>query len=283
MSFSQRKGYKPARKTMQYESIDNELRIRLWNTLSPFFEIINNNWFRAGYHRPRQINEFVNRLWDELLKEPIDSIYQYDWPHNYRTLREVFMKALWHEVFDFIEFFAMNWYDEEIIQMFLKDCNSTLESESSAYRFVGNRITEITSKEEISEIEQALAVPLKPVSIHLHRALDLLSDKKSPDYRNSIKESISAVESICELITAKKTTLGQCLGEIEKKIGPIHGALKRAFDSLYGYTSSAEGIRHALMDESVPSSEDARFMLISCSAFINYLVSKASKAGIKIG
>jgi len=116
----------------------------------------------------------------------------------------------------------------------------------------------------------------------LERALDLLSDKKSPDYRNSIKESISAVESICELVTDKKTTLGQCLGEIETKIGPIHGALRRAFESLYGYTSSADGIRHALLDEPRLSFEDVKFMLVSCSAFINYLISKASKARIKI-
>lgn len=52
----------------------------------------------------------------------------------------------------------------------------------------------------------------------------------------------------------------------------LHPALKGAFDKLYGYTSSNSGIRHALVDDSIPvCSEDARFMLISCSAFINYL------------
>jgi len=40
------------------------------------------------------------------------------------------------------------------------------------------------------------------------------------------------------------------------------------------------GIRHALVDGSNYDSEDAKFMLISCSAFINYLVVKASKAGL---
>jgi len=60
-------------------------------------------------------------------------------------------------------------------------------------------------------------------------------------------------------------------------------SLKRAFDSLYGYTSSAEGIRHALLDDkSTLSFEDAKFMLVSCSAFVNYLISKTEKAGIKL-
>ncbi len=69
--------------------------------------------------------------------------------------------------------------------------------------------------------------------------------------------------------------------EIETKIS-LHPALKDAFSSLYGYTSDAEGIRHALLDEPNLSFEDAKFMLVSCSAFINYLISKAPKAGIKI-
>ena len=61
--------------------------------------------------------------------------------------------------------------------------------------------------------------------------------------------------------------------------------LKEAFQRLYQYTSSAEGIRHAigLMEEPNLNYEDAKFMLVSCSAFINYLMSKASKAGIKMG
>ena len=66
---------------------------------------------------------------------------------------------------------------------------------------------------------------------------------------------------------------------VEKKI-PIHPALKAGFSSIYGYTSSAEGIRHALQDQPSLKSEDALFMLVACSAFINYLVAKATEAGI---
>jgi len=167
---------------------------------------------------------------------------------------------------------------------FMEMCNSVLEAELSAYRFVGNEITQITSKEEIAEIEEALETPLKPVRTHLEDALKLLSNRKSPDYRNSIKESISSVEAICRIITRdEKATLGKALDKIETQ-GKIelHGALKKAFDSLYGYTSSSDGIRHSLLEESNLSFEDAKFMLVSCSAFVNYLIAKMSKAGIKI-
>jgi len=95
-----------------------------------------------------------------------------------------------------------------------------------------------------------------------------LSDRNKPDYRNSIKESISAVEYIVGKITGKHT-----LGNGLKKLGKvIPKTLKVAFEKLYAYTNDVGGIRHALNDakENVTFKE-AKFMLVVCSAFINYL------------
>ena len=168
----------------------------------------------------------------------------------------------------------------------MKACNSVLEQGLSAYRFVGGHIVQLTSEEEISTIEEAHAspTPLKLVADHIERALILLSDRTSPDYRNSIKESISAVEAICKLIDNNpQTTLGRALNSIEAagKL-QLHTKLKDAFVNLYGYTSDAQGIRHSLKDVPNLTFEDAKFMLVSCSAFINYLTVKASKAGINL-
>src|SRR5690606_8722681 len=116
----------------------------------------------------------------------------------------------------------------------------------------------ITGEEEISAIEKALAIhdKYKPVRLHVSQALRLLSDKARPDYRNSIKESISAVESICAIITDNsKATLGQALKLIGREHG-LHEALKSSFNSLYGYTSDADGIRHALLEEDTLEQED---------------------------
>jgi hypothetical protein len=154
----------------------------------------------------------------------------------------------------------------------------------SAFRFVGGIITQITDQAEIAEIEEAAEKVADHVKVHLNRALELLSDRKNPDYRNSIKESISAVEAICNLISGRSdATLGQALDaiSISGKVR-LHGALKRALGSLYGYASSSEGIRHALLDEEDLDFEDAKFMLVSCSAFINYMTVKSDKAGINI-
>lgn len=278
--FSQRKGLKPVKSVIQIDSMDSDLRNGLWNSLVIFYwDQVKGDWL-PNY---TNVNLLLKILWLDYFKKPIDTIKNY-WEYTYEEIRKYFFNCPWYEVYDFIEFIANNYPEERTNQKFMDFCNSILEKELSAYRFVGGKITQITSEVEISQIEEALEVtsPFKAVNIHLKSALDLLSDRKSPDYRNSIKESISAVEAICKLIVKdEKATLSEALKKIDDKL-PLHSALKKAFDSLYGYTSNAEGIRHALLNEPNLSFEDAKFMLVSCSAFINYLINKAQKAGIKI-
>ena len=167
---------------------------------------------------------------------------------------------------------------------FIEGANRILEEELSGYRFVSDQLVQITSEQEIVAIEEALAVPgaLRPVHEHIKQAVVLLARKPEPDFRNSIKESISAIESVAKILAKKrKATLSDALSALSRK-AQMHPSLKQGFEKLYGYTSDDDGIRHALLDEANLDMEDARFMLVSCSAFVNYLVVKAQKAGISL-
>lgn len=282
--FSERKGLEKVRTEIQVDSVDNTLRNRLWNLLTAYY------WEggQRGFALPvennitSEMSSFLSSLWHNYFKWSFDSL-SYRFEYNLDKIRDYFFKCQWFKVYDFIEFVANRYPSEIKKDKFIQACNVVLENELSAYRFVGGLITQLTSKEEISEIETASKTPYEMINAHIKNALRLMSDKKSPDYSNSIKESISAIEGTCRLIANKENaTLGEALDIIEKE-GRIelHGALKRAFDSLYGFTSSAQGIRHARTGEKMSLSfEDAKFMLVSCSAFVNYLISKASKVGI---
>ena len=91
--------------------------------------------------------------------------------------------------------------------------------------------------------------------------------------------SISAVEALCTRLTGdQKSTLGACLKSLDPYVS-THPAFNEAFRKLYGWTSDAEGIRHSLMEDARLESEDVRFMLASCAAFINYLLAKACPSG----
>ena len=72
--------------------------------------------------------------------------------------------------------------------------------------------------------------------------------------------------------------LGDALKRLETKGIKLHKAFQSAMSSLYGYTSDEGGIRHGSIDFSGASSEDAKYMLISCSAFVNYLIEKWEKS-----
>jgi hypothetical protein len=199
-----------------------------------------------------------------------------------RNIREIFYNNLkWNEKYDFIEF-CVNLFDGKYTN--LNNClNTVLKEEFAGYSLINGVITPIIEEEEIIEIKKALSVS-PPITVHLKTALHLLSDKIKPNYRNSIKESISAVEAMCnKMNNNSEIPLGDALRIIERKGQiEIHGALKSAFSSLYGWSSSEEGIRHSLMDKPNVDQEDARFMLVACSAFINYLKIKSDKAGITI-
>jgi len=160
--------------------------------------------------------------------------------------------------------------------------NKILEEENSAYRFINDQFVNIVNTTELEAISQAFNSPYNSVNIHIKKALSLYSDRKNPDYENSIKESISAVEAICCTITGMSgasATLGAALKKLEDNGVIIHSALRDAFLKIYGYTSDSDGIRHGGINFKNAPSEDAKYMLVSCSAFVNYLIEKYGKIG----
>lgn len=54
----------------------------------------------------------------------------------------------------------------------------------------------------------------------------------------------------------------------------MNPSAQAALNKLYGYTSDADGIRHAEIDSSTVDFEDAKFMLVACSAFVNLLIAR---------
>jgi hypothetical protein len=67
-----------------------------------------------------------------------------------------------------------------------------------------------------------------------------------------------------------------------KKLSILRFAIKKSFSALYGYTSDADGIRHAMLDEASLTFTDAKYMLIACTAFINYVLGKAADLGLSL-
>ncbi|MFD2598632.1 AbiJ-NTD4 domain-containing protein [Sphingobacterium corticis] len=277
MRFSQRFGMTSVRDTIQIDDIDDALRNRLWNLF--LMAYWNNVRHELSDCRP-EFRNLMFHIWVDLFNNRYDELARDTYRLKHK-LKEFFFETEWFNVYDFIEFLPQHYGDRLEIptnEVFVSECNIALEKCMSGYRFINFELAPITSVEEINTIEEAINDnKFNGVKVHLKSALSMLSDRENPDYRNSIKESISAVESYCKASTGDtKAMLGASLNALSKKID-LHPALNSAFQKLYAYTSDEKGIRHALMDKDVLSQEDAQFMLVSCSAFINYLQIKESK------
>jgi len=269
-TFSERKGLKPVAETIQIDSMSDALRNSLWNVLDVSLWSTENFIYRQ--HGAPHIEELSKSLWFHYFKKPIDS--RPDRASKILlAIREYFFSCKWNEVYDFLEFVVAERAQPN--PRLADRLNLVLERELAGYRFVGGHLADITNQQELAMIETAASDSrFAGVSAHIERALQLYSDRANPDYRNSIKESISAVEAMARIVAvAEKATLGDALKAIERA-GKLHPALKEGFLKLYGYTSDEQGIRHAMLDEPNVTAADARYFLVSCSSFVNYLKSQ---------
>lgn len=285
MKFSQRMGITPIEKAIQREAIDQGLRNVLWSVLKT---TVWDEWdaepdhysMRSRNPKARQVEIVVDQLWVHWFEEALDRVPRFDpgiSTSAYNVLREVFMVGHWWEVYDLLEEIVQR-LPEDWGRQIIPHLNNMLEMHCAAYRFVGYEITEITAESEIKAIEAGLAAPVPDAVTHLNQALALLSDRQNPDYRNSAKEAISAVESACQAVAGSPgAKLGDCLRVIKGK-RPIHPAFEGALIKLYGYASDEGGIRHALNDAAgAVDYEDAKFMLVTCSAFVSFITAVRAK------
>ncbi len=280
-TFSERYGHKVKREFLQVNSIDACLRTGLWNV---FYEVLweklpkeYNNRVRPHYYNlSAGSKEFFKDLQVTFFSKPLDEIH-YRVKESLASVKDFFFKSEWYEVYDFLEFVSNSTYipKQLAIKDFTDKLNEILEKHLSAYRFRNGYFVSITDKNELESIETALSSGFKYAAQHLESSLQQFSNREQPDYRNSIKESISAVESICRELT-KESTLDKALKKIQSKI-EMNDQFKQGLEKLYHYTNGTDGIRHAIMDDSKVASDEAKFMLVTCSAFVNYLTAKSAK------
>ncbi|WP_313579812.1 AbiJ-NTD4 domain-containing protein [Chishuiella sp.] len=279
MKFSDRFGYTEPKTIIQIDGIDSDLKNALWNIIDIMYlsKYNSNNIFDSSNSRNYQ--SMINKIWVGYFKKTIDRIPRSVTEFN-KNLRDYFFNTEWYNIYNLLEFISMN-SNLHPSEIFYDVCNKKLESELSGYRFVDGKITPIINEEEIKSIEDAIlnSNQFKPVQLHLQTAIELFSNKTNPDYRNSIKESISAVESLVTILTNEpKLSLGQALKKLEDNDIYINKVFRSGLSTIYGYTSEEDGIRHGLLEESDIKQEDARFMLVICSSFTNYLIEKLNKA-----
>jgi hypothetical protein len=264
--FSERIGARQPPKS-GLEEASPELRTALWNVLyKPAFP-------QDDEHRERALAH-ARAMWNHLgwRSDQIPLL-----PHQMReTIAAEWFSCKWAEFFDLIEFTArlLATSLSPTRQHWFEMLNRILESKGCAYRFIAEHLVPLTNTAEATAVARGAESSIPAVGVHIREALRLMAPNVGANPRDSIKEAISAVEAALKHLTdSPSATLTEGLAAFEAKHGAFHTALRGGLVTLYGYVTDEGGVRHALIEETAAvTADDARFMLVTCSAFTNYLI-----------
>lgn len=304
--FSARKGL--FTKTIQKDDFDVSTVNLLWNECSQYLQHASNLLGRIDCYR-----DFCRHVWVEFFRESFDTLLVQANPRG-----RFGVSAIDSDLYTYVCNQAMSFFNDgktpynqkldfvqhlidyqpsipshvpshvtvtytAIRERLIQTLNNRFEQCLTNFRVVAGHVMELTDEQQIQAIESAAASTgeLDNVGVHITKALSLYAQRPKPDYVNSIKESISAVECICKIIAEMpNTTLGPALDETAKRLD-LNAHVVDSVKKLYKYASDAEGIRHALKptDKGNIKAEDAMFMLVTCSAFVNLLTEKGTEYG----
>lgn len=282
--FSEREGFVPM-KVYQVATIDAETRNRIYTQIFDFLHPSHDRYDDndRAYRASKQAWDIVyhRHFWAEFLSKPIDE-------YMHREDCEAYVRSMlladdpWHRVFDFVEYLleqcTHGFEYEDLNDIYNKNrgaslthaINRVLGESKVGYKIIDNIFVPISSEQEKQEVEKACSTAFHGANQHIKKAITLLANRKDPDYENSIKESISAVESIAKEITKKEKPLNALTQSLQ-----LHSSFKEAIDKLYNWTSTDGGIRHGASSKSLtPDQNTACFMLVICSSFVNYIISR---------
>jgi hypothetical protein len=270
--FSDRIGI-TSRPVLGLDELPYKLRVSLWNVIQPLL-------FKASQASQYAWVANVRPLY-ELLHQPVNRI-TFNEDYETKKLEGVLLgqELEWYEALNLVDLAAQTMWGGKVLNDVCGRLNVAFEREGSPYRYIDKVLTPIADPVELEELFKAHAQGdrFSGARQHVATALQFLGLRPEPDYRNAITESISAVESTLKVLTTEKhLDLSGALKEFVK-IHPIHGALVRGLDALYGYTSNEHGLRHALLEaDAKVGFAEAKFMIVACAAFMNYLILKSAE------
>lgn len=120
-----------------------------------------------------------------------------------------------------------------------------------------------------AKANDALADELAPVRSQWLKAKNFIYSA-TPDFENSIKESINSVESsLMILLNEPNGTLGKII-----KRANLDSDIERLISQAYGYASNKDFVRHGGTDESTLSRAEAEFFLEFAATSIIYITKR---------
>jgi len=163
------------------------------------------------------------------------------------------------------------------IEQFWEDCSGTWASRrrligeiyADVLLDIGRRKRQAKEPRNWDTANEALEEDLEPSRRHWLKAKSFIYSAP-PDFENSIKESISAVESCLKILLDRpSSTLGQLV-----KTKRLDRDVSAIISKAYGLLSGKDSIRHGGSRGEEIGREEAEFFLEFCASAIIYIKSK---------
>lgn len=270
LTFEQAEGAEPLPSQLRLKEITPALSARLWAIVYEFMVGSSDGSFIVDTWRQILLDYHVNRL-----HKPADEFADY-LSIQCKLIKPAILSRDYIRLLGFIQFALRH---KDVDYYFSPRIDQALKISCAAYSVLdGKTIVPIGSEAELKNLKRALddlaSSEFRGARVHLADAGAALA---SGDWRNSIRESIHAVESVARSL-GRAGSLSDALTKLEQST-KFHPALKKGFLSIYGFTSDEQGIRHPLIDseDGKVDESDALFMIGACAAFVSYLIGKAGR------
>lgn len=161
--------------------------------------------------------------------------------------------------------FTFNAYRAKVNELFAKHqvgwrLNSRSQLESALPKDLADRIDSVEKNLDQFEAAREHFRKAKRYGLGTHK-----------DCENSIKESVSAFESVGKVLYDKTTTLGDVLTRM-KKDGSVPPMLVSVMEKFYAYTNAEPGVRHGGTQKPKSDEMDAELAMHLSAAFIRYAI-----------
>ena len=192
-------------------------------------------------------------------------------------------KCAWAEFYDFVELVGTLLIKKEVDGPFdgpeyFKECQTkvnalfqedvigwSLNDRSELYRQIPKSLAK-----RVAATEAELTDRFELARVHYQKALTYLHQHPI-DEANSIKEIISALESVSRVIFPKASTLGDAV-KLMRKDSRYAPHLVDSLEKLYVYSNATPLVRHGHVKAGHPLLVEAELALFVGTAFIRYLI-----------
>lgn len=209
--------------------------------------------------------------------------WDYDNSSSWAALTEHLKSAEWPEFYDFVELVGRlliekdndSPFDEtEHFKAYSTKVNALFQEDGIGWAL--NEKSELVRQiprlaaNRAKEAEAALTDKFGPARVHYQKATSYLFQHPI-DEANSVKEIVSAVESVAKVVASKSATLGDAI-KVLRKDARFSAHMLDALEKLYVYSNATPQVRHGHTKSGRPRLAEAELAHAVGVAFILYII-----------